>query len=141
MIENLAVGTVLARAREAGPCTTFVGLVARCGLAESLAGDGVFTVFAPDDGAFAGLPPRVLDSLIASPGQLLEVVAYHLAPGRISTTEAVGRRRVMTLQGEDLYITAHDRVHVDGAWVTAGDLEAGNGLVHIVDRVLLPARI
>ncbi len=99
------------------------------------------TVFAPDDAAFAALPPHMLDGLLASPGQLLAVVAYHLVPGRVSTEEAVAAQRLLTLQGEDLFITRDDCVHVDGASVTVSDVEADNGLVHVVNRVLLPARI
>lgn len=132
---------ILETARRAGEFTTLISAIDRAGLAELLGGGGPYTVFAPSDAAFARLPEGVVDSLLATPDQLADVVRYHVVPGRLTTNDVARRVSAETFQGEDLAISANGEVRVDGAHVVQGDIEASNGVIHIIDRVLLPARI
>ena len=102
---------------------------------------GPYTVFAPSDEAFARLPDGAVQSLLAAPDTLADVVNYHLVPGRITAADITRRISAETLQGEDLTISNHGVVRIDGARLVSGDLEASNGVIHVIDRVLLPARI
>lgn len=132
---------LLETARKAGDFTTLISAVDRAGLAELLTDGGPYTLFAPSDGAFARLPDGVVDSLLAAPDTLADVVGYHVVPGRLTTGDVASRRSAETFQGEALALSSNGEVRVDGAHVVQGDIEASNGVIHIIDRVLLPARI
>jgi uncharacterized surface protein with fasciclin (FAS1) repeats len=138
---STASGSILEIARETGQFSTLVAALDRAGLAQALASGGPYTVFAPSDEAFAKLPDGAVDSLLASPQTLANVLSYHLVPGRLTAAEVATRRWAPTVQGEDLPVSNNGAVHVDGARVISGDIEATNGLIHVIDRVLLPARI
>jgi uncharacterized surface protein with fasciclin (FAS1) repeats len=138
---STASGSILEIARETGQFSTLVAALGRAGLAGALVNGGPYTVFAPSDEAFAKLPDGVVDSLLASPETLANVLSYHLVPGRMTVAEVATRRWAPTVQGEDLPVSNNGAVHVDGARVVSGDIEATNGLIHVIDRVLLPARI
>ena len=103
--------------------------------------EGPYTVFAPSDEAFAKLPDGAVQSLLAAPDTLADVVNYHVVPGRMTAADIVGRISAETLQGEDLAISNNGAIRIDGARVVSGDIEASNGVIHVIDRVLLPARI
>jgi uncharacterized surface protein with fasciclin (FAS1) repeats len=128
-------------ARAAGTFTTLLTAVERAGLEQQLTDGGPFTVFAPSDEAFAKLPEGAVRSLLDDPDTLTSVVTYHLVPGRLSAAEVASRRRAPTLQGETLRLSRDGEVHVDSARLIAADIEASNGLIHVIDRVLLPAQI
>ena len=128
-------------ARAAGILTTLLEAISRAGLEDTLAGDGPFTVFAPHDDAFAELPEGAVDSLLGQPDTLTSVVTYHLVPGRLPAAEVACRRRAPTLQGETLRLSQDGEVHIDGARLLKADIRASNGLIHVIDRVLLPAQI
>ena len=128
-------------ARDTGALSTLVRIIDSAGLTKTLAGDGLFTVFAPSDAAFDALPEGVVDALFAEPAKLLEILTYHVAPGRITSAEAGRRRRLLTFQGEELLLSANGTLQVDGAHVLDPDVEASNGLIHVIDRVLLPAQL
>ena len=128
-------------ARAAGTLTTLLEAISRAGLEETLAADGPFTVFAPHDDAFAELPEGAVDSLLGQPDTLTSVVTYHLVPGRLPAAEVACRRRALTLQGETLRVSQDGEVHIDGARLLKVDIQASNGLIHVIDRVLLPAQI
>ena len=130
---------ILETAREAGSFTTLLAAVDAAGLGETLAGRGPFTVFAPSDEAFAKLPEGAVESLLADPAKLTEVVTYHVVPGRVSAADAAGLSSAPTVQGSELAISADGGVHVGDATVVSADIEASNGLIHVIDRVLLPA--
>jgi uncharacterized surface protein with fasciclin (FAS1) repeats len=98
-------------------------------------------MFAPSDEAFAKLPDGAVQSLLATPDTLADVVNYHLVPGRITAADIAGRISAETLQGEDLAISNNGAIRIDGARLVSGDVKASNGVIHIIDRVLLPARI
>ncbi|MGZ4250331.1 MAG: fasciclin domain-containing protein [Solirubrobacteraceae bacterium] len=103
--------------------------------------EGPYTVFAPSDEAFAKLPDGVVQSLLATPDTLADVVNYHLVPGRITAANIAGRISAETVQGEDLAISNNGAMWIDGARLVASDIQASNGVIHVIDRVLLPARI
>ena len=128
-------------ARAAGTLTTLLEAISRAGLEETLAGEGPFTVFAPHDDAFAELPDGAVESLLDQPDTLTSVVTYHLVPGRLPAAEVASCRRAPTLQGETLRLSLDGEVHIDGARLLEADIQASNGLIHVIDRVLLPAQI
>ncbi len=133
--------SILQTARAAGGFETLVTAVDRAGLGELLETDGPYTVFAPSDEAFAKLPDGAVQSLLESRDTLADVLNYHLVPGRMTWAEIAGRISAETLQGEDLAISNNGVVRVDGARLVSPDIEASNGVIHVIDRVLLPARI
>ncbi|HSO98638.1 MAG TPA: fasciclin domain-containing protein [Solirubrobacteraceae bacterium] len=132
---------IVETARDAGTFTTLIAAIDRAGLESTLAGEGPFTVFAPSDEAFAQLPEGTVDSLLAEPDKLAEVLTYHVVPGRVTAADVVGLTTAPTVQGEELRVSVDGSVHVDGARVISADIEASNGIVHVIDHVLLPAGI
>jgi uncharacterized surface protein with fasciclin (FAS1) repeats len=130
---------IVETAREAGSFTTLLAAVDAAGLGDTLAGGGPFTVFAPTDEAFARLPAGTVDALLADPAKLTDVLTYHVVSGRVTAAEVVQLESAVTVQGGDLPIATDGGVHVGGATVVSADIEAGNGLIHVIDRVLLPA--
>jgi uncharacterized surface protein with fasciclin (FAS1) repeats len=132
---------IVETARDAGTFTTLIAAIDRGGLESTLAGEGPFTVFAPSDEAFAQLPDGTVDSLLAEPDKLAEVLTYHVVPGRVTAAGVVGLTTVPTVQGEELPISVDGSIHVDGPRVISADIEASNGVIHVIDRVLLPAGV
>jgi uncharacterized surface protein with fasciclin (FAS1) repeats len=142
MIEGAGMQkNIVETARAAGTFTTLIAAIDRAGLRATLAGEGPFTVFAPSDEAFRQLPEGTVDSLLAEPAQLAKVLTYHVVPGRMTAADAAGLSRAPTVQGEDLPLSVDGGVHVEGARVLSADIKASNGLIHVIDRVLLPAAI
>ena len=124
-----------------GRFTTLVTAVAAAGLAETLSGEGAFTVFAPTDDAFAALPEGTLDSLLADPeGALTDVLLYHVVDGSVMAETVVTLESATTLGGEDVSIAVEDGTVIlnDSAQVILTDIEASNGVIHVIDAVLLP---
>ena len=144
----LAFTTVSAKAQDivdtaiaAGQFETLVAAVQAAGLVEVLKGDGPFTVFAPTDEAFATLPAGTVDNLLKpeNKDQLAAVLTYHVVPGKIMSADIAGKTaEVTTVQGSDLSVNATDGVMVDNATVVAADIEADNGVIHVIDQVVLP---
>lgn len=134
MIKN-----IVDTAREAGSFTTLLAAVDAAGLGDTLAGGGPFTVFAPSDEAFAKLPAGTVESLLADPAKLTDVLTYHVVPGRVTAADAAALSCAPTVQGAELTITTDGGVHVGDASVVSADIEATNGVIHVIDRVLLPA--
>ncbi len=142
MIEGVEMQkNIVETARDAGTFTTLVAAIDRAGLESTLAGEGPFTVFAPGDEAFAALPEGTVESLLATPERLAEVLTYHVVAGRVTAADVVGLTSAPTVQGDELRVSVDDGVHVDGATVVSAGIEASNGLIHVIDRVLLPAGI
>jgi uncharacterized surface protein with fasciclin (FAS1) repeats len=132
---------IVETARDAGTFTTLIAAIDRAGLEPTLVSEGPFTVFAPNDEAFAQLPEGTVDSLLAEPAKLAQVLTYHVVPGRVTAADAAGLANAPTVQGEELPVSVDGGIHVDGARVISADVEASNGIIHVVDRVLLPAGI
>lgn len=123
----------------AGNFTTLVSLVQAAGLEETLRSDGPFTVFAPTDEAFAAVPSETLTALGASPDALKNVLLYHVVSGRVTAADAAGVNSATTAQGQDIAI-GHENggVQVNGANVVQADVGASNGVIHVIDAVILP---
>jgi uncharacterized surface protein with fasciclin (FAS1) repeats len=119
--------------------STLVTALGQAGLVEVLQGEGPFTVFAPTNGAFAALPAAQLNALLADPAALVEVLTYHVVPGNLTAAALGFGRTVRTVQGGSLAIASGDAgLTIGGAVVLRADIPASNGIVHIIDRVLLP---
>jgi len=122
--------------------STLVAAVAAADLVETLQGPGPFTVFAPTNDAFAALPAGTVDTLLQPENrdQLTSILTYHVVPGRITAEQLAGQRGTLTtVQGETILIDATgDSVTVNGASVVAADVSASNGVIHVIDSVLLP---
>ena len=126
-------------ATEAGSFSTLLTAVEAAGLVETLQGEGPFTVFAPTDEAFAALPEGTLDSLLADTEALTQVLLYHVVPGEVMASDVVELDSATTAQGEDIAITVEgDSVKVNQANVIATDVIASNGVIHVIDQVILP---
>jgi uncharacterized surface protein with fasciclin (FAS1) repeats len=130
---------ILETAREAGPFTTLLAAVDAAGLGDTLAEGGPFTVFAPSDEAFAKLPEGTVESLLADREKLTVVLTYHVVRGRVTAADAAGLSSAATLQGGELPISTDGAIHIGDASVVSADIAASNGVIHVIDRVLLPA--
>jgi transforming growth factor-beta-induced protein len=123
----------------AGQFTTLASLLQQAGLVDTLATGGPFTVFAPTDAAFAKVPKATLDALAADPAKLKAVLLYHVVPGRVTAADVVKLTSAKTAEGRSVAIkVTNGSVFVDGAQVTTPDVEASNGVIHVIDSVLIP---
>ncbi len=127
----------------AGQFKTLAAALQAAGLVDTLKGAGPFTVFAPTDAAFAALPAGTLENLLKpeNKDQLVAVLSYHVLPGRYGATQVAGMSEARTVNGENLDIAATDGVvTVHGARVVSADVNASNGVIHVIDQVLIPGR-
>ncbi len=125
----------------AGSFNTLVAAVRAAGLVDTLKGDGPFTVFAPTDEAFAALPEGTVETLLLpeNKDQLVSILTYHVVPAKVMSGDIAGKRaKVLTVQGDRLSVNAKNGVKVNGAEVIQADIEASNGVIHVVDTVILP---
>ena len=124
----------------AGSFNTLVAAVKAAGLVDTLSSPGPFTVFAPTDEAFAKLPAGTVESLLKpeAKDQLVSVLTYHVVPKELMAADIVGLSSVETVQGQSLSIGVADKVTVDGANVVQPDIECDNGVIHVIDAVILP---
>ncbi|MBX3058733.1 MAG: fasciclin domain-containing protein [Anaerolineae bacterium] len=140
-VEEMAGNSIVDIAVADGRFTTLVTAVTAAGLAETLAGDGPFTVFAPTDDAFAALPEGTIEALLADPqGALTDVLLYHVVSGAVPAEAVVGLDAATTLGGEDVAIAVQDgnvRLN-ESVTVIITDIMADNGIIHVIDAVLLP---
>jgi uncharacterized surface protein with fasciclin (FAS1) repeats len=117
---------------------TLVVAVKAAGLVEALKGKGPFTVFAPTDEAFAKLPEGTIPALLKDNDKLAAVLTYHVVPGYVTAADAMKLNRAKTLQGGELKISSDGGVHINGAKVIKADILTANGVIHVIDSVLLP---
>ncbi|MBO6510427.1 MAG: fasciclin domain-containing protein [Roseibium sp.] len=125
----------------AGSFNTLVAAVQAAGLVDTLKGDGPFTVFAPTDEAFAKLPAGTVENLLKpeNKDQLVAILTYHVVPGKVMSSDIAGKKAdVASVQGGEIAVDATDGVKVDNAKVIAADVEATNGVIHVIDTVILP---
>ena len=125
----------------AGQFKTLVAAVEAAGLVDTLKGDGPFTVFAPTDEAFAKLPDGTVDDLLKpeNKDKLVAILTYHVVPGKIMSGDISGKStEVKTVQGDMLTVDATDGVKVDEAKVVKADISASNGVIHVIDTVVMP---
>ncbi len=121
----------------AGDFKTLATALKAAGLIETLKGKGPFTVFAPTDAAFAKVPKADLDALLKDKAKLTAVLTYHVVPGAVMAKD-VKAGKVKTVQGSELTVTTDGGVKVDGANVTKTDIVASNGVIHVIDSVIIP---
>ena len=121
----------------AGNFKTLVAAVTAAGLVDTLKGKGPFTVFAPTDAAFAKVPKKDLDALLADKSKLVAVLTYHVVPGSVMAKD-VKAGKVKSVQGSDLTLSTSGGVKVDGANVVKADIVADNGVIHVIDSVVMP---
>ena len=121
----------------AGTFKTLATALQAAGLVDTLKGKGPFTVFAPTDEAFAKIPKADLDALLKDKAKLTAVLTYHVVPGKVMAKD-VKAGKVKTVQGSELTVATAGGVTVDGAKVTATDIAADNGVIHVIDSVVLP---
>jgi uncharacterized surface protein with fasciclin (FAS1) repeats len=124
----------------AGSFTTLVAAVEAAGLVETLKGEGPFTVFAPTDEAFAALPAGTVDTLLLPENrdQLVAILTYHVVPGKVMSGDLTNGMEAATVQGAPVTIMTEGGVTVNGANVVTADIEASNGVIHVIDAVILP---
>lgn len=122
----------------AGSFNTLVTAVKEAGLVETLKGDGPFTVFAPTDEAFAKISDEQLQALLADKEALTKVLTYHVVPGKVMAKDVVNLASAKTVQGQSISINTSGGVMVDNARVIKTDIETSNGVIHVIDSVILP---
>ena len=122
----------------AGNFKTLATALQAAGLVETLKGPGPFTVFAPTDEAFAKLPAGTVEALLKDKPRLVAVLTYHVVPGRVMAADVVKLTAAKTVEGGSLTIHADKGVTVDGAKVVKADIQASNGVIHVIDTVLIP---
>ncbi len=124
---------------EAGSFTTLVAAVEAAGLVETLKGEGPFTVFAPTDEAFDALPEGTVEGLLQDIPALREILLYHVVAGAVPASEVANLTTATTVQGSDIDIVFADgTVTIDGATVVTTDIQTSNGIIHVIDQVILP---
>ena len=130
---------IVETAVSAGSFNTLVAAVKAAGLADTLSGPGPFTVFAPTDDAFAKLPAGTVESLLADVPKLKKILTYHVVSGKVMAADVVKLTSATTVEGSDVKIDASSGVKVNDATVVTPDVEADNGVIHVIDTVLLPS--
>lgn len=139
MVKNATNNDVVQTAINAGNFTTLATALTEAGLIDALKGKGPFTVFAPTDEAFKNLPEGALDNLLKDKEALKNVLLYHVVSGNVSSSQVVDLDKATTLNGSDLKIkTKNGKVMINDANVIGADVEASNGIIHVIDKVLLP---
>lgn len=137
-INRLASADLVDTAVAAGTFKTLAMALKTAGLVDTLKGPGPFTVFAPTDAAFAKLPPGTVEALLQDIPKLKAILTHHVVAGRVEASDVVKLTKATTLQGQDLSIDATAGIRINNATVTKADIETSNGLIHIIDTVLLP---
>lgn len=130
--------TIVEIAASAGSFETLVTALKAAGLVDALSGEGPFTVFAPTDEAFAKLPAGTLESLLADKEKLTAILTYHVVAGKVTAKDVMGMTSATTAQGEKLSFDTSNGVMVNDAKVVKADVMASNGVIHVIDTVLIP---
>ncbi len=125
-------------ATEAGNFTTLLAAAEAAGLVETLKGEGPYTVFAPTDEAFAALPEGTVEGLLEDTEALTAILTYHVVPGKVMSTDLTDGMMADTVNGAQVEIMTEGGVTVGGANVTTADIEASNGVIHVIDAVIMP---
>jgi len=138
-LQSAHANTIVDVAVENGNFTTLVSLVTAAELGGALSGEGPLTVFAPTDAAFAKLPAYITNLLTANPELLKDVLLYHVVAGEKFAADVVKEKSLTTLNGDDVHVrTIRGNVFINQAKVAAADVEASNGVIHVIDSVLVP---
>lgn len=137
MTLSVQAADIVDTAVSAGSFKTLATALGAAGLVDTLKGKGPFTVFAPNDAAFAKIPKADLDALLKDKAKLTAVLTYHVVPGKVMAAN-VKAGKLKTVQGSDLTITTSNGVMVNNAKVIKTDIVADNGVIHVIDTVLMP---
>jgi uncharacterized surface protein with fasciclin (FAS1) repeats len=130
---------IVETAVSAGSFNTLVAAVKAAGLVETLSGDGPFTVFAPTDEAFAQIPEDQLNALLADKEALTAVLTYHVVAGKVMAEDVMKLDSAETVNGQSVSVMLQDgKVMIDGAQVITADISTSNGVIHVIDKVILP---
>jgi len=134
------MATIVETAVAAGSFNTLVAAVKAAGLVETLSGPGPFTVFAPTDAAFAKIPAETLQALLTpeAKDQLTGILTYHVVSGKVMAADVMHLTEAKTVQGQSITIDTTNGVKVDGANVIQTDIVCDNGVIHVIDTVLMP---
>lgn len=131
--------TIVGVADEAGSFKTLLAAAKAAGLVDTLNSEGPFTVFAPSDAAFAKLPEGTVEALLQDPDKLKAILLYHVVPGKMMAADVVKKQSLKSAQGNDITLKVSDAgVMVDGANVVTTDIKASNGVIHVIDSVIIP---
>ncbi|MEH1873980.1 fasciclin domain-containing protein [Nostoc sp.] len=122
-----------------GSFTTLVAAIQAAGLVDTLKGPGPFTVFAPTDEAFKKLPAGTVDALLKDIPKLKKILTYHVVSGKVLAADVVKLKTAKTVEGSDVKIDASNGVKINDATVATADVAADNGVIHVIDTVLIPA--
>ncbi len=140
-MEKKAANDIVETAVAADDFNTLAAALQAAGLVDTLKGDGPFTVFAPTDAAFAALPEGTVDMLLQpeNKDKLIAVLTYHVVPGKVTAADVVKLQSAKTVNGDDIKIKVTDAgVNVDNAQVVLTDIDASNGVIHVIDSVIMP---
>ena len=137
-MRNIEMKNLIETAIEAGNFKTLIKAVQEAGLVDTLSNDGPFTIFAPTDEAFAKLPPGTFDTLLKDKEKLTNILTYHVVADKVMANEVANLNFTETVNGKDVQIDTSKGVMVDKANVIKTDIECTNGVIHIIDKVLLP---
>ena len=132
------MSNIVETATTAGSFKTLVAAVKAAGLGDTLSGPGPFTVFAPTDEAFAELPAGTVEGLLRDIPKLTQILTFHVVPGKLMAADVVKLTSAKTVQGQNLTIDAKNGVKINDAMVITPNIEADNGVIHVIDRVILP---
>lgn len=123
---------------DAGNFKTLVKAIQEAGLVDTLSIDGPFTVFAPTDQAFAKLPKGTIESLLNDKEKLTSILTYHVVPDKVMSKQVINIKNAKTVNGKNLSISTKNGVKIDNANVIKTDIECSNGVIHVIDEVLIP---
>jgi uncharacterized surface protein with fasciclin (FAS1) repeats len=130
---------IVETAIDAGSFKTLVAAVEAADLVDTLTSKGPFTVFAPTDEAFAKLPKGTVESLLKDKAKLTSILTYHVVSGKVMSKDVMNLKKAKTVQGQDINIDTKSGVKVNNANVVKADIETSNGVIHVIDTVILPA--
>jgi uncharacterized surface protein with fasciclin (FAS1) repeats len=130
---------IIDTAVKAGSFGTLVAAIKAANLVDTLKGAGPFTVFAPTDAAFAKLPAGTVDALLKDVPKLTKILTYHVVSGKVMASDVVKLKSATTVEGSDVKIDASNGVKINDATVATPDVAADNGVIHVIDTVLIPA--
>jgi uncharacterized surface protein with fasciclin (FAS1) repeats len=129
---------IVETAMDAGSFKTLLAAADAAGLVHTLTSTGPYTVFAPTDEAFAKLPEGTVESLLKDKVKLVKILTYHVVPGKVMAKDVVNLKKAKTIEGHDITIDTSDGVKVDAANVVQTDIETSNGVIHVIDSVIMP---
>jgi uncharacterized surface protein with fasciclin (FAS1) repeats len=132
------MANIVEAAIAAGSFKTLVTAVKAAGLVETLSGKGPFTVFAPTDDAFAKLPAGTIEGLLKDIPKLKSILTYHVVAGKVTAADVMKLKTAKTVQGQNVSIDTKGGVKIEGANVVKADVMADNGVIHVIDQVILP---